>query len=281
MSFIAILGAGATGGALAHRLASRGRVSEVRLIDADESIARGKALDIQQSSPIEHFNTRITSAAGIESAAGAAVVVVADAAKGDAEHSGEAGLAAVRQLVAVETDAPIVFAGAQQRWLIAHAASELHVARRRLIGSAPSALESAVRALTALELDASGVEVQLRVVGVPPHASVIAWEEATVFGQPVSSLVAAHRLAAIGSRVASLWPPGPFALSSAAARIAEAVVNGSRRRFTCFVVVDEAPNRGAVVALPAEIGPQGIARVLQPALTRQERTRLENGLSVS
>ena len=44
MSFIAIAGAGAIGGALAHKLASRGRVPDVRLIDADVSIARGKAL---------------------------------------------------------------------------------------------------------------------------------------------------------------------------------------------------------------------------------------------
>ena len=281
MSFIAILGAGAIGGALAHRLASRGRVPDVRLIDADVSIARGKALDILQSSPIEGFSTRVSASEGLESAAGAAAIVIADAAKGDVEHSGENGLSLLRRLAALESTAPFVFAGATQRLLMARTVSELHVHARRVIGSAAAALESAVRALTALELDGSGVEVHVRVVGVPPHASVIAWEEASVFGQPVSSMIPAHRLAAISGRIASLWPPGPFALSSAAARIVEAVANGSRRRFTCFVSVEEAPHRGAVVAMPAEIGPQGIMRVVEPALTRQERTRLENGLSVS
>jgi malate/lactate dehydrogenase len=184
-------------------------------------------------------------------------------------------------VVSLDTEAPIVFAGATQRQLMTRAVAELHVPARRLVGSAPGALESAVRALAALECDGSGVEVQARVVGVPPRAAVIAWEAATAFGQPISAVVPAHRLAAISARVPSLWPPGPLALASAAARIVEAVVNGSRRRFTCFVSLDEAPVRGAVAAMPARLGRQGIERVLQPSLTRQERTLFENGLSIS
>lgn len=279
MSFIAILGAGAIGGALTHTLAARDRSREIRLIDADERVARGKALDILQASPMERFACRITAADGIEAAAGAAVIVVADAAAGNAEHTGENGLALVRRLAAVESSAPIVFAGATQRELMGRVVSELRVHRRRVIGTAPGALESAVRALTALELDTSGVEIQLRVVGVPPQAAVIAWEEASAFGQPVSSLLPPYRLAAISGRLSRLWPPGPYALASAAARVTEAARSGSRRRFTCFVNSDDFLNRGAVVAMPVEIGLRGVVRVLQPALTRQERTQLENAIS--
>ena len=84
MSFIAIVGAGAIGGALAQRLASRGRVREVRLIDEQGSVAQGKALDIQQSGAVDGFGTKLTSASAIAAAAGAAAVVIADAAAGDA-----------------------------------------------------------------------------------------------------------------------------------------------------------------------------------------------------
>jgi malate dehydrogenase len=279
MSFIAILGAGALGGALAHRLAARGRSPHVTLIDTAGAVARGKALDILQSSPIEGFSTRVSAADAIEAAAGAAVIVLADAAAGNAEHSGEAGLAMVRRIASLDTSAPVVFAGAAQRELLALAATELRVDPRRLIGSAPGALESAVRALVALEIDATGVEVQLRVVGVPPHAAVIAWEEASAFGQPISSMVPPHRLAAISARLPGLWPPGPFALASAAARVAEAAAAGSRRQFTCFVALDEPPYRHTVAAMPVRLGRGGVERVLRPALTRQERTRMENGFS--
>lgn len=279
MSFIAILGAGATGGALAQKLASRDRVRDVRLIDPDVDVARGKALDILQSAPVDGFTTRVSAAADLAAAAGAAAIVIADSAKGSVEHGGEPGLATLRRLIAMDDAAPLIFAGAAQRELMARAASELHVPARRLIGSAPAALQSAVRALVGLELDGSGVEVQLAVVGVPPHAAVIAWEAATVFGQPVSAHVPPHRLAAISGLLPRLWPPGPYALASAAARVAEAVVNGSRRRFCCFVALAEAPARGVVAAMPAAVGPRGVERVVQPALTRQERTQLDNAIS--
>jgi malate dehydrogenase len=276
MSFIAILGAGAIGGAIAHRLASRDRTREIRLIDLEERVAQGKALDILQSSAIAGFGTRITSAGRLEAVAGAGAIVVADPAAGEDEYAGETGLAMLRRVTTIETEAPIVFAGAGQRTLMKRAVTELHVERRRVIGSAPGALESAVRALAALELNGSGTGVQLLVLGVPPHDAVIAWEEAVAFGQPLREVVPAHRLLALSAQLPALWPPGPQALASSAARVAEATLNGSRRRFTAFVSLDQPPGRGAVVAMPLEIGPRGIVRVLEPVLSRQEQTSLEN-----
>ena len=49
---IAIVGAGDLGGALASTLAARGRVREIRLIDEAGTAAAGKALDVQQSTPV-------------------------------------------------------------------------------------------------------------------------------------------------------------------------------------------------------------------------------------
>ncbi len=276
MPFIAIIGAGATGGAIAHKTASRNRIGEIRLIDPAESVARGKALDIQQSGALEGFGTRISAAADVAAAAGAAVIVLADQAGTDSEHTGEPGLALLRQLARIERRAPIVFAGASQRELMARAVSELHLEPARLIGSAPLALESALRALAGLMVDASGVEVTLRVVGVPPHAAVVLWEEASVFGQPLTTRLPAHEIAGLSARIPGLWPPGPYVLASAAARVIEAVANGSRRRFSCFVPLAG----GVVAAMPVEVGEDGALRVLEPALTRQERTRLENALEL-
>ena len=279
MSSIAILGAGALGGALAHRLTSRGRVRDVRLIDAEGSIARGKALDILQSSAIDGFSTRVSAGDSIEAAAGADVIVIGDAGRGDAEHAGEQGLAMMRRMVSMETAAPLVFAGAGQRELMSRLVSELHVPGRRVMGSAPGALESAVRALVGLELNGSGTDVQLLVVGVPPRAALVAWEGATAHGQPLSELVPAHRLAAISSRLPGLWPPGPQVLASAASRVVEAIVNAGRRRYTCFAAKEEPPGRNAIVAIPVELGPEGIRRALLPALSPQEQTLFENALT--
>lgn len=277
MGFIAIIGAGALGGAVAQTLAVRDRVREIRLIDPAGAIARGKALDIQQSGPVDNFSAVLTAAESVDAAVGAQVVVVADSATG-AEHNGEPGLGIIRQLTRAGHAGPIVFAGATQMDVMGRAITELHLERRQVIGSAPLALESALRAVAGLLLDGSAVEVCLRVVGVPPRHAVVAWEEATAFGQPLSSQLPPHAIAGLAARIPGLWPPGPYALASAASRIIEAIARGSRRRFSCFVVADDGPVRAAVVALPAELGPQGVARVLEPALTRQERTGMENAV---
>jgi malate dehydrogenase len=279
MGFIAIVGSGALGGAVAHALAVRDRVAEVRLIDPTGQVARGKALDLQQSSPIDSFSTRLTAAESINAAVGADVVVHADAAAGNVEHAGEAGLGLLRDLARAGGSAPILCAGASQRDLIGRAVTELHLARALVLGSAPLALESALRALAGLVLDGSGVEVGLRVVGVPPRAAVVAWEEATAYGQPLGSQMAPHAMAGLSARIPGLWPPGPYALASAAARVAEAIALGSRRRFSCFVVTESGPVRAAVGSMPVELGAGGILRILEPSLTRQERTALENALA--
>jgi hypothetical protein len=144
------------------------------------------------------------------------------------------------------------------------------------LGSAPLALESAVRALAALELDGSGVEISLRVLGVPPRSAVIGWEEAATSGEPLTSQIPPHAIAALSRRLPALWPPGPYALASAAARVAEGIACGSRRRFSCFVWMESGPLRGTVAAMPVEVGSDGVRKIFEPALTRQERTMLEN-----
>jgi malate dehydrogenase len=276
MPLIAIIGAGPIGSALAHTLAGRSRVREIRMIDPAGDVARGKALDILQSGPIENVGTRITGAESLHAAAGADVVAIADAATGSAEHAGEAGLALVRRLRDAGIAAPLVFAGAAQRELMMRALSELHLPSARVLGAAPLALESAVRAICGVVADTSPVEVSLSVAGVPPTHAVVAWEAAAVAGHPLTSVLGPHEIASIAARIPGLWPPGPYALGSAGARIAEALCVGSRRRYSCFVDA----GRGRIVALPVELERGGVKRIIQPSLTRLEQTALENALEL-
>lgn len=278
MSRIAIIGAGALGGALAHKLASRGRVAEVRLIDPSADVARGKALDIAQSAPVDGFSTAVTTASDPAAAAGADAIVLADLVA-DGEIAGETGLALVRQLARVETASPLVFAGSTQRELMGRCASELRLDGRRLLGTAPAALESAVKAVTAALLDRAPRDLALIVAGVPPAHAVIGWDGATASGQPIAAQLAPHHMLAISTRLPGLWPPGPFALASAGAPVCEALAHGSRRLHTSFAVLDRtSAGRHVIAAVPVEIQRGGIARIAEPALSGRERTAFENGL---
>ncbi len=278
MPMIAVIGAGPLGGALVDTLARRSRIREVRLIDPDAKVAEGKALDILQSAPVEQFVTRVSAAGALAAAAGADAIVMADLVAGG-EISGESGLALLRQLARLDTSAPLVFAGGQQRELMMRGRAELGIAPDRLIGSAPLALESAVTAIVAALIDGSAQDLSIGIAGVPPRDVVIGWDAATAFHQPLATTLAPHHMASVSARLAALWPPAAYTLASAGARVAEAAAVGSRRRFTCFVGIDGAiDGRTVVAAVPVMFVRGGVGKVLQPALSRHERTTFDNGL---
>jgi malate dehydrogenase len=285
MSLVAILGAGEIGGAAARALALRARVDVVRLIDEKPGVAAGKALDLRQSGPINGSDTRIEGAADVAAAAGAAAVVLADAMSSDqqgAEWSGEAGLALVRRLsrLGCLDESTVICAGAGQLKLMQQAFDELGLSRRRMIGSAPEAFAATAKALVAIEAQTTPAEVALTVIGDPPHRFVVPWTDASIGGHAVAALLIASQLHLLERRLTGLWPPGPNALGTAAARFSEAIASGSRRLFSAFVSLDRDNGTPApVCAWPVSIDPSGVWRVTSPSLTPRDRSVIEAVLS--
>lgn len=277
MSTVAIIGAGEIGAACARALAAAERVRRIILVD--DVAAAGKALDIQQSGPIDQFDTRLEGTTDLAAAIHADVCVIADRMSAPAgEWMGEAGLALVARLAGLASRAPLVLAGPQAAALMERAVSELHIPRARLLGSAPAALASAARAITALDAGCSATEVVLGLVG-SGTSFVIPWSQASVTGFSASSTLPQAALARIEARVARLWPPGPETLGAAAARLVEGVAESSRRTFTAFVVLDgELGVRGRVATLPVIVSGRGIAGVRVPALSGREQVQLESAL---
>ena len=274
VSTVAILGAGALGAAIAHRLAERARVRDIRLIDTNANVAAGKALDIHQSGPIGRSDTRLSATSDVLAAAGADVIVLADDTEAS-EWEGDRGLILVGRLLRAGTRAPFVFAGARQIWLMEAAVRELGLPANRVVGTAASGVVNSIAALTAIELGQTGVHVT--VCGRPP-ALVIAWSSATIAGSLVTDLVPAHRLLAISSALPRLMP-GPQAVSAATAPIVEALVAGSRRRYQAMTVLEEELRaRGVAVMLPLELAPGRILGRFVPTLSPQELTEVTKSL---
>ena len=72
---ITIVGAGNIGATLALLLARR-ETADITLIDINEGVAKGKALDIMEASPILGFNARVTGTGNYEDTADSDVVVI-------------------------------------------------------------------------------------------------------------------------------------------------------------------------------------------------------------
>ena len=278
MRDVAIIGAGELGGALAYVLARTSVAVEIRLIDEMGNVAAGKALDIMQAAPIEGFATRVSGSTDVWTAAGASVLVLTDRFGGE-EWQGEEGLMLLKRIVEVGAGSIVLCAGSSQRELVERGVRELHVARGRLFGSAPEALAGAVRAIVALETNGSPRDVALAVLGVPPSHIVIPWEDAALAGFAMTRVLDEPSRRRVDARVARLWPPGPYALASAAAAAIEALMGRSRRLITCFVAPDDSAGRRARTgALPVRLGPAGIVDVALPSLSVHERVLLDNAM---
>jgi len=282
MSSVAIIGAGDVGAACAQALAARDRVRRIVLVDAAASAAAGKALDVQQSGAVDGFHARLSATDDFTAVTGAAAVVIADRfGRESAEWNGEEGLAMLARLLPYASGAPIVFAGTQQTELIRLAGTDLRVGtynRDRLIGSAAEAYASAVRSIVALEAGCSPNEVMLAVLGAPPQF-VCPWSEASIGGYALERVLSQVQITRIEARAVRLWPPGPYTLGAAAARVAEAIITSSRRTFAAITILGgEFGVRNRIGALPVLLSRHGIAQVRVPSLNTRERVQLETAL---
>jgi malate dehydrogenase len=277
MRSVAIIGAGEIGGAAARALAGRDWLKRIVLVDAAASVAAGKALDIQQSGAIGAFDTRVTGATDLSAASGCDAVVVADRHAGG-EWKDDEGLEAVRRILPAIAKAPIVLAGPSQLRLLRLIVGELGIPPSRVLGAAPHAFVSAARAMIAVVGDRSVGDVQMAVVG-RPGGWVPAWESATIAGLPASSVLTPPQISAADRLIRGSWPPGPYALGSAAADCVSAMHAASARRLVVFAADADAIGPRSFAAVPARLGPGGLVRVDRPVLSARERVAFDTAVT--
>lgn len=270
MATVVIVGAGEIGGAAAREIAALDLVSRVVIVDDLATVAAGKALDIAQSAPVDGCHTALSGTSDVAAVVGAAAIVLADA------PDDERGFALLRRMAGLNQHAPVVCAGVTHASIIEKAVNEAGWSRLRVFGSAPEALRSAVVAITAAEANATPSDISLSVLGRPPQHVIVPWDEASIAGRLATHVLTAAQLARLDARIARLWPPGPYALASAAARIVRTALTRSPRVHAALVAVtrDEGmPGRSAM--MPVTLEPTGIAALVPPSLSTRDRVRFE------
>ncbi len=76
MRKISLIGAGQIGGTLAHLIGTKELVNEVVLFDVSSGIAKGKALDIAQSSSVDGFNVKFSGTDNYEDIKDSDVIII-------------------------------------------------------------------------------------------------------------------------------------------------------------------------------------------------------------
>ena len=291
---VTVVGAGFYGSTTAQRLAEYNIFDEVVLTDIIEGKPEGLALDLNQSRPIEGFETKVTGQAtgpngeGYEAIAGSDIVVIT---------AGLPRKPGMSRMDLIETNAKIMRAVAENVAKHAPDAVIINVAnpldemtalaqivtgfdKSKIIGQAGMLDTARFTNFVAEKLDVPVETVTTLTLGSHGDTMVPVPSQCTVGGKPLSDLLSADEIEDLvtrtrngGAEVGALLKTGSayYAPSAAAARMAKAVIEDSGAVMpVCAWVDGEYGIEGVYLGVQAEIGREGIRRIVETPLTDTE-----------
>jgi malate dehydrogenase len=291
---VTVVGAGFYGSTTAQRLAEYDIFDTVVLTDIVEGKPEGVALDINQSRPIEGFETKVIGVGGgsYEGTENSDIVVIT---------AGLPRKPGMSRMDLIETNAKIVRGVAEQIAKTSPDAVVIVVSNpldemttltqlatgfpyERVFGQAGMLDTARFTHFVAEELDVPVGSVRTLTLGSHGDTMVPVPSQCTVDGKPLADLLAADKIAALvertrngGAEIVALLKTGSayYAPSAAAARMAKAVAEDSGAVMpVCAWVTGEHGISGVYLGVEAEIGAAGIRRVVETPLTDDERAAL-------
>ena len=292
MQKIAVIGPGRVGESTAQLLAQQSLCHELVLLGTKESVARGIALDIQESAPLFGFDTRVSGGAD-PALLGAADLVIITA--GQARKPGmsrdelrDANLTVIHSVV----DNVLRYAPQAMVLMVTNPVDVLTYStwrqtgwpRRRILGLS-GVLDSA--RMASFVAQASGYSVRditAMVIGGHGDSMVPLPEYTCINGIPIKHLLDQATIARLiehtrqgGAEILALKQTSS-AYDSPAASIAtmvEAIIRDRRRILPCVAILDgEYGQSDIAMGVPAVLGKGGVEKVLELPLTDEENRAL-------
>lgn len=291
---VAVVGAGFYGSTTAQRLAEYDLFDTVVLTDIIEGRPEGLALDMNQSRPIEGFETTVigqttgSDGSGYEAIAGAEIVVIT---------AGLPRKPGMSRMDLIETNAKIVRQVSEN--IARHAPESVVIVvsnpldemtalaqlatgfpRHRVMGQAGMLDTARFTHFVAEELAVPVASVRTLTLGSHGDTMVPVPSACTVHDKPLAELLPAGKIEELitrtrggGAEVVALLKTGSayYAPSAAAARMVRAVHTDSRAVLpVCAWVDGEYGISGVYLGVTAELGRGGVRRVVETPLTDGE-----------
>jgi malate dehydrogenase len=291
---VTVVGAGFYGSTTAQRLAEYDVFAEVVLTDIIEGKPEGLALDMNQSRPIEGFETKVTgqttgqAGEGYEVIGGSDIVIVTAGLPRKPGMSRmdliETNAKIVRNVVENVTkyapDAVLIVVSNPLDEMTALAAKVSGFGPHRVLGQAGMLDTARFSYFVADKLGVPVGSVRTLTLGSHGDTMVPVPSACTVDGQPLSSLLPAADVEQLvtrtrngGGEIVALLKSGSayYAPSAAAARMARAVAEDSGAVMpVCAWVDGQYGISGVYLGVEAEIGSEGVRRVVERELTESE-----------
>ena len=295
---VAVIGAGFYGSTTAQRLAEYDIFDEVVLTDIIEGRPEGLALDMNQSRPVEGFETKVTGQTtsadgdGYEAIAGADIVVIT---AGLARKPGmsrmdliEVNAKIVRNVVEnVVKHAPeavLIVVSNPLDEMTALAAKVSGFPSARVMGQAGMLDTARFSNFVAEKLGVPVGSVRTLTLGSHGDTMVPVPSACSVNGKPLAELLPAEEIEALvqrtrngGGEIVALLKTGSayYAPSAAAARMARAVAEDAGAVMpVCAWVDGQYGIDGVYLGVEAEIGSAGVRRVVERDLSEAELAAL-------
>ena len=290
---ISLIGAGQIGGTLAHLVALK-NLGDVVIFDIAEGTPQGKSLDIAESGPVESFNMQLKGTNDYSDIAGSDVCIVTAGVPRKPGMSRDDLLGInlkVMKSVAegISTHAPNAFVICITNpldamvWALKEFSGLPH---EKVVGMAGVLDSSRFRYFIS---EATGVSVQVIsafVLGGHGDTMVPLVRYSTVGGIPLPDIVEmgilsqdaldniVQRTRDGGAEIVGLLKTGSayYAPASSAIQMAESYLYDAKRLLPCAAFVDGQYNlNGIYVGVPVVIGGQGIERVIEISLSKEEQ----------
>jgi malate dehydrogenase len=291
---ISVIGAGFYGSTTAQRLAEYDIFDEVVLTDIIEGKPEGLALDMNQSRPVEGFETKVTgqttgpAGEGYEAIGGSGIVIIT---AGLARKPGMSRMDlietnakivrnVVENVVKYAPDAVLIVVSNPLDEMTALAAKVSGFPAHRVIGQAGLLDTARFSYFVAEKLGVPVGEVRTLTLGSHGDTMVPVPSACTVNGKPLSTLLPHAEVEELvtrtrngGGEIVALLKTGSayYAPSAAAARMARAVAEDSGAVLpVCAWVDGQYHINGVYLGVEAELGSEGVRRVVERDLTDAE-----------
>src|ERR1700677_2351016 len=295
---VTVVGAGFYGSTTAQRLAEYDIFDEVVLTDIVEGKPEGLALDMNQSRPIEGFETKVTGQTtgkdgeGYEAIAGSGIVIVTAGlprkpgmSRMDLiETNAKIVRSVVENVAKFAPDAVLIVVSNPLDEMTALAAKVSGFPPHRVLGQAGMLDTARFSYFVAEKLAVPVGAVRTLTLGSHGDTMVPVASACTVNGQPLTALLPAEEIDKLvtrtrngGGEVVALLKTGSayYAPSAAAVRMARAVAEDSGQIMpVCACVDGEYGFSGVYLGVEAEIGAGGVKRVVERDLTDAELAAL-------
>ena len=295
---VTVVGAGFYGSTTAQRLAEYDVFDTVVLTDIIEGKPEGLALDLNQSRPIEGFETKVVGAttgadgSGYEAIAGSDVIVVTAGlprkpgmSRMDLLEVNAKIVRGVSENIAKHApNAVVIVVSNPLDEMTALAQAATGFPRNRVLGQAGVLDTARFTHFVAEELGVPVRSVKTLTLGSHGDTMVPVPSQCTVDGKPLADVMPAEKIEELvvrtrngGAEVVALLKTGSayYAPSAAAARMAKAVAEDSGEVWpVCAWVEGEYGISGVYLGVQAELGATGVRKVVETPLTEPELASL-------